>query len=103
MLMPCYRKKHRVAFLENIRSISLHCCEFSNCLSLILPSLQFLRLNGLACTVNTVGKTHVHSPTQRAFTKETERINLSAIVDVKSSVIFEESLLGLIQVSLYMF
>ena len=73
--------------------IYLHCCDFSYCFSFTVPSLPFLRLNGLFAHFSfsrAQGERRMCIlPFSEPLLKKLEGIDSPAVVKVKSSVIFE--------------
>ena len=73
--------------------IYLHCCDFSYCFSFTVPSLPFLRLNGLFGHFSFFHGTEERSmcilPLSEPLLKKLEGIDSPAVVMVKSGVIFE--------------
>ena len=80
-------------FFHSSSRIYLHCCDVSNLFNFSVPSLPFLRVNGLF-----VHFSFFDSPSERRMgilplseqlLKKLEGLKSPAVVDVKASVIFE--------------
>ena len=83
----------------NSNQIYLHCCDVGNCFTVTVPSLPFLTINGLFAHFS-----FFESPSERRMCivplsepllRKVEGLKSPAVVNVKSSVIFEVSYLFL--------